>query len=104
MTDWTDWTETGEDAGDQARRARRRATVREIRLDEAVRALAASPDGALVLRWIMDECGVVRAACPTDARLMLWQEGRRSVGMQILERCAAVGQAAMLFQKEEDHD
>ena len=78
-------------------------TERQLRLCGVVKTLSGTKDGRLFLRWLMDECGVFRSEYPAEDRHTVWNEGRRSVGVQILELCAAVHAVDTLFEKEASH-
>ncbi len=78
-----------------------RRKERLARLSGVVETLSQTNDGRFFLRWIMSECGVFEQAFPRDERLAVWNAGRRSVGLQMLEVCAAAGCAAMLLENKE---
>jgi hypothetical protein len=51
----------------------------------AYRDLFATPDGISVLRDLVKQCGVLKLEFNPDARMAAWEEGRRSVLIQILK-------------------
>lgn len=91
--DWINMPERGD--RDEKRRERL------IKLSGVVRGLAKTNDGKFFLRWIMAECGVFEQAFPRDEKLSIWNAGRRSFGLQVLEVCAAAQCAAMLLETKE---
>lgn len=91
-----DWLTTTDRDDREDRRKERLA-----RLSGVVEALSRTNDGRFFLRWIMSECGVFEQAYPRDERLAVWNAGRRSFGLQMLEVCAAADCAAMLLKNKE---
>ena len=85
--------------GRDEREERRRERL--VKLSSVVRDLAKTNDGKFFLRWIMAECGVFEQTFPRDEKLSIWNAGRRSFGLQVLEVCAAARCAAMLLETKE---
>lgn len=67
------------------------ASLRQARLEDAVRALSASPDGRYFLRWLIHGSGLFRAAFPPGHAEAAFLEGRRSMGLSVLQLCVNVG-------------
>ena len=61
--------------------------------------LSSSGEGQFFLRWLMDETGAFRQEFAPDDRTALFYAGRRSFGLQVLEKCAAVGVAHTLLTR-----
>jgi len=61
--------------------------------------LSATGEGQFFLRWLMDETGAFKQEFAPDDRTALFYAGRRSFGLQVLEKCAAVGVAHTLLTR-----
>lgn len=96
MDDWRDML----DAEKHRERAAEAAKEQERKLCAVLAELAATDDGQFFLRWLMDETGAFRQEYPADDRIGMWNAGRRAVGMQVLERCAAAGVADTLLLRK----
>lgn len=62
-----------------------------IKLENAVRKLAAEPDGQYFLRWLVQGTGVFISSFPKDHAHAAFSEGQRRVGLTVLQLCVAVG-------------
>ena len=80
-----------------ARRAREDEA--QARLLRVLKGLAANRDGRDFLRWLMDECGTLRAAYPADHAGAAWDAGRRAVGCRILKLCMAAGIGGLIMEE-----
>lgn len=75
----------------------------------AIRILGESYYGREFLRWLLTETEVFTADFPRNDKVTAWQNGRRALGLQILEltaatkgNLAAVLTAEVLFEKREN--
>lgn len=94
-----DW--LGDSDHASAERRRKEALIEhEARMDSVLKALAKSRDGRYFLRWILDESGFFTQEFSQDERAAQWIAGRRSLGAQVFQQCAAHGIAGMLMEKE----
>lgn len=93
MKDWFDMDDEGS-AGEAAR------ALRQARLEDAVRRLAESRDGRTFLRWLIHGAGVFRAVYPQSHAEAAFQEGRRTVGLSVLQLCVNVGAGDILLNNE----
>lgn len=71
------------------------------RLRGVVRKMCETHDGQYFLRWLAHGAGVFDEVYPADHAAAAWREGQRSVGLQIVRLCAAVGRSAVLFEEDE---
>lgn len=94
MKDWFDM-EAGDGGAGEAARA-----LGQARLEDAVRRLAESPDGRAFLRWLIHGTGVFRAVYPQSHAEAAFQEGRRTVGLSVLQLCVNVGAGDILLNTE----
>lgn len=94
MSDWT----LGDDGTKGARDAAR--ALEQARLEAAVRGLAESADGRFFLRWLIHGAGVFRAGYPQSHAEAAFQEGRRTVGLSVLQLCVNVGAGESLLNNE----
>lgn len=97
-----DWCDGGGSAPDNEREAER--ALRQARLEEVVRGLAKSPDGREFLRFIVHGAGVFRAVYPPSHAEAAFLEGRRSVGLTVLQICVNVGAGDALLNNNEVDD
>ncbi len=81
-------------AGEAAR------ALEQARLEDAVRGLVESPDGRTFLRWLIHGAGVFRAVYPQSHAEAAFQEGRRTVGLSVLQLCVNVGAGDKLLNNE----
>lgn len=93
MKDWFDVDDEGS-AGDAGR------ALTQARLEDAVRSLAESRDGRTFLRWLIHGAGVFRAVYPQSHAEAAFQEGRRSVGLSVVQLCVNVGAGDILLDNE----
>lgn len=92
--------------------ARQRAELCNRRLRAAVDTLMQSPDGRLLLRWLLQlsQCFCALEPAGFDgaggAQRLFFAEGRRFVGMQLLRLAQAAdpGHLPRLIQTKEDDD
>lgn len=93
-------------AGEQARgEAHRQEAVRQQqRVEEGVRLCMDSPHGRALLRWLLAQCEVFSAEYSPEAGFVLFQQGRRHVGMGLVRLVQAQhpGNIAKLLAKEKD--
>lgn len=93
MKDWFDVEDEGS-PGDAGR------ALTQARLEDAVRRLAESRDGRTFLRWLIHGAGVFRAVYPQSHAEAAFQEGRRSVGLSVVQLCVNVGAGDILLDNE----
>lgn len=60
---------------------------KELRLRSAIHMLSETQNGLELLRWILDECGVLFQDFPADATATAWHAGRRAFGLTFLSLC-----------------
>ena len=77
------------------------AALYEARMTGVVERLAGSRDGAAFIRMLLDESGVFKAVFPRGHADAAWREGRRSIGLIVLEhaRQANVIETVMSMEK-----
>lgn len=90
--------------GNEKAQQGRRDRIRHQRrlLEDAKRAVANSPEGRLVLRWVLTElCDHLACSFSVDAHRTAFREGRRSVAVDLLaelERVAPGVYAVMMAE------
>lgn len=103
MNEWPDeW--GGGGSGDSCRdRQRETAELQTAALEGAVRQLAATPDGRCFLHWLVHGAGVFRAGFPAGHAEAAFMEGKRTVGLSVLQLCVNVGAAGIVTTREEQN-
>lgn len=76
------------DSGDvkQVKKQQQKAKTKEERLTNAFANVMASPDGRLVLGWLLEMTGPYRCSFATNALQMAYQEGLRKLGLLLTDR------------------
>lgn len=77
----------------------RKRRLKEKELDEAFRDVLRTGAGIEVLRWILEASGVMGAFPSLDSGKLAYFEGRRSLGLLILQKCGAYGVYDRLLAK-----
>ena len=91
--------DTERQAAEQAQRKAQEA------LDEAVRWLLGDARGRLVAWWLLEQAGVFRTSFAGTAEHTAFNEGRRDLGLRLLNRVMDVDADAYgLMVKEQGHD
>ncbi|MDE7371601.1 MAG: hypothetical protein K2N07_07665, partial [Desulfovibrio sp.] len=90
-----------EDRGGAGEAAR---ALTQARLEDAVRRLAESADGRFFLRWLIHGAGVFRAVYPQSHAEAAFQEGRRTVGLSVMQLCVNVGAGDILLDNEMNNE
>lgn len=101
MNEWLG--EWGCSRGSDRDRQQEAAALQTARMEEAVRQIAATPDGRYFLRRLVLETGVFSAGYPAGHAEAAFLEGKRIVGLTVLRYCAAVG-AGDIFMSNEEHN
>ncbi|KAF0146667.1 MAG: hypothetical protein FD153_14 [Rhodospirillaceae bacterium] len=78
----------------EQREQQERQKAHQERLREAWRKTLNDPDGRMVLRALLDSCGLFRSSLETGMERVLILEGQRGVALSIQAQCLAVDPAA----------
>ena len=93
---------TNEEAAEAKESRAFRENVQILKVDMALKRVLATRDGRILLRWILGEAtGVERSSFNTNALTMAFAEGRRSVGITILDRVKRVDPDSYRLMQEE---
>lgn len=75
------------------------------RMNLRLRAVLATKEGRAVVRWIADDlAGCDRSSFNTNALSMAFNEGKRSVGLVLLDRCRAASIDDFNLMQEESNE
>lgn len=88
---------------ERQREARKeREALHLAKLRNAVRMIAKQPDGCYFLRWLVHGTGVFDSTgFPFGHAEAAFVEGKRAVGLSVLQLCAAVGVGAAILNDQE---
>lgn len=75
----------------------RKKTLQEQTLEDAYRAMLATEEGRVVFRHLLDQTGFLAPVCGpngnggfTSGSETFWRDGRRSIGMALIERLNSI--------------
>lgn len=75
-----------------------------LKVDIAIKRVIATRDGRAVLRWILADTGLERSSFNSNALMMAYQEGRRSVGVTLCERLKRLNSDSYRLMQEESDE
>lgn len=81
----------------------KREKMKARALEKAFRSVLGSDDGRLVLRWVIAKAGVVAPSHRNDA-LTEWREGRRAVGLELVDELLRYDPHALAILLAEEAD
>lgn len=66
----------------------------------ALVSIAATPDGMLFLRWLIDHSQILKTAYPGDHAQAAYREGQRAIGAQLIALARKAGVLPKILEEE----
>ena len=62
--------------------------------------IAATPEGLLFMRWLIDQSQILKSAYPGDHAQAAYREGQRAIGAQLIALARKAGVLPEILKKE----
>jgi len=95
----TDRVDTGDET--QIRKRRKRHELEALRDKEYLRQILSTVGGRLVVWNVLTKCGIYATSYQGKVKDTLWREGRRSIGLELMQDIAAADPAAYALMRDE---
>lgn len=82
----------------QAQEARLKAQMFERQVQESFAALISTPEGLLIMRWLIDQSCILKSQYPGDHAQATYNEGKRSIGAKLLNMAAQAGKLPAIME------
>ena len=76
----------------------RKAQEFDRQLRDAFAATISTPEGLLLMRWLIDQSGILKSQYPTGYAHATYNEGRRSIGAKLLNMAAQAGKLPAIME------
>lgn len=82
----------------QADEQRLKAQMFERQVQESFAALISTPEGLLIMRWLVDQSGILKSQYPGDHAQATYIEGKRFIGAKLLNMAAQAGKLPAILE------
>ena len=84
----------------QADEQRLKAQMFERQVQESFAAMTSTPEGLLIMRWLIDQSGILKSQYRDSHAEAAYYEGRRSIGAKILNMAAQAEKLPAIMEME----
>ena len=84
----------------QADEQRIKAQMFERQVQESFAAMTSTPEGLLIMRWLVDQSGILKSQYPGDHAQATYIEGKRFIGAKLLNMAAQAGKLPAILEME----
>ncbi|WP_297891692.1 hypothetical protein [uncultured Desulfovibrio sp.] len=82
----------------QAEEQRRKAQMFERQVQESFAFVISTPEGLLIMRWLVDQSGILKSQYPGDHAQATYIEGKRFIGAKLLYMAAQAGKLPAILE------
>lgn len=82
----------------QADEQRLKAQMFERQVQESFAAMTSTPEGLLIMRWLVDQSGILKSQYPGDHAQATYIEGKRFIGAKLLNMAAQAGKLPAILE------
>lgn len=82
----------------QAEEQRLKAQMFERQVQESFAALISTPEGLLIMRWLVDQSGILKSQYPGDHAQATYIEGKRFIGAKLLHMATQAGKLPAILE------
>lgn len=82
----------------QADEQRLKAQMFERQVQESFAFVISTPEGLLIMRWLVDLSGILKSQYPGDHAQATYNEGKRSIGAKLFEMASRAGKLPAILE------
>ncbi len=82
----------------QADEQRLKAQMFERQVQESFAAMTSTPEGLLIMRWLVDQSGILKSQYPGDHAQATYIEGKRFIGAKLLNMATQAGKLPAILE------
>lgn len=82
----------------QAEEARLKVQMFERQVQESFASVISTPEGLLIMRWLIDLSGILKSQYPGDHAQATYIEGKRCIGAKLLNMATQAGKLPAIME------